>query len=150
MRLVGGIYEVKESTHIEAPPDGVWRAFERIDRWVSWGDAWLEASAPTGDPWRVGGRLRLVIKPWWRPVATEPSVAEIEPPGTVIWVSNSPGIQRQTTVHFDAEGGGTRAGISIWQEGSMQWALPFFSPSWALRRVLREWLAGLKADVEGG
>ena len=31
----------------------------------------------------------------------------------------------------------------------MQWTLPFFSPTWAVRSMLRQWLAGLKADAEG-
>ena len=148
MRVVAGVYEVKESAHIDAPPEVVWRAFTHIERWPEWGDSWIETSAPGGDPWRVGGRLRLVVKPWWRPLAIEPAVAEIDPPRTAIWVSNSGGVARQTTVHFDEDGEGIRAGISIRQEGPMQWTLPFFSPTWAVRRMLQEWLAGLKADAE--
>ncbi len=148
MHVVAAVYEVKESAHVEAPPDDVWRTFTRIERWATWGGAWIEAAAPAGDPWRAGGRLRLVVKPWWTPIVMEAAVAEVDPPRTAIWVSDSGGVARQTTVHFDDEGTGVRAGISLRQEGPMQWTLPFFSPTWAVRRMLREWLAGLKADAE--
>ena len=149
MHVVADVYEVKESAHVEAPPDDVWRAFTRIERWAAWGGSWIEASAPSGDPWHVGGRLRLVVKPWWQPIVLDAAVAEVDPPRAAIWVSDSGGVARQTTVHFDDEGTGVRAGISIRQEGPMQWTLPFVSPTWAVRRMLREWLAGLKADAEG-
>ena len=148
MHVVAAVYEVKESAHVEASPDDVWRAFTRIERWATWSGAWIEAAVPSGDPWRVGGRLRLVVKPWWTPIVMEAAVAEIDPPRAAIWVSNAGGIARQTTVHFDEEGTGVRAGISIRQEGPMQWTLPLISPTWAVRRMLQEWLAGLKADAE--
>ena len=148
MHVVAAVYEVKESAHVEAPPDDVWRAFTRVERWAHWGGAWIKAEAPAGDPWRVGGRLRLVVKPWWTPIAMEAAVAEIDSPRTAIWVSNAGGVARQTTVHFDEEGTGVRAGISLMQQGPMQWTLPFVSPTWAVRRMLQEWLAGLKADAE--
>ena len=148
MRIVAAVYEVKESAHIEATADDAWRSFARVERWSEWGGSWIETSAPSGDPWRVGGRLRLVLKPWWTPITMEAAVVEVDPPGTAIWVSDSGGIARQTTVHFDEEGTGVRAGISIRQEGPMQWTLPFFSPTRAVRGMLREWLAGLKADTE--
>ena len=77
----------------------------------------------------------VVVKPWWLPLATDPIVAESSPPGTIILVSDPPGIQRQTTVHFDRQDHGTHASISVWQQGFMQWTLPFYSPSWAFRQA---------------
>ena len=148
MLVVGTVYEVKESTYVNAPPDKVWAAFTRIERWVEWSQSWLEATPISNNPWSVGGRIRLVVKPWWLPLATDPIVAEISPPGTIILVSDPPGIQRQTTVHFDRQDHGTHASISVWQQGFMQWTLPFYSPSWALRRILQEWRVGLKSDSE--
>jgi len=81
---------------VVASPDECWRALADLGSWPRWFPFLRSArsldGATANDPWRVGGRMKLVfgLGPIRVPVTTV--VQEIEPPHKVRWLGKGFGV----------------------------------------------------------
>lgn len=133
------------TVEIHAPPDRVWAVLRDIERWPEWTPTVTSIQRVNRGPLAVGSRARI-RQPKLLPAVWQ--VTELEEGRSFTWVSRGPGV-RVTARHWvEANGGGSRATLSLHYAGLLG---PLFA---RLTRSLSEcYLAlearGLKARSEG-
>ncbi len=99
---------------IHAPPDQVWVVMSDVERWPGWTPTVTSIRRVDRGPLAVGSRARI-RQPKLPPA--EWQVTELDEGKGFTWVTRSPGV-RVTARHWvEADGGGSRATLSIQYAG---------------------------------
>lgn len=99
---------------IHAPPDRVWAVMSDIERWPEWTPTVASTQRVDRGPLAVGSRARI-RQPKLPPAVWQ--VTELDEGKGFTWVTRSPGV-RVTARHWvEANGGGSRATLSIQYAG---------------------------------
>jgi uncharacterized protein YndB with AHSA1/START domain len=135
---------VEQSTHIEAPPDLVWRATADVERWPAWTPTVTSVKRLSEAPWGLGSVARIK-----QPGQSEADwvVTRFDPGQCFAWETKRAGLRMVGRHEISAEGGGTR---NVLQADAHGFLAVFLWPVLrvALRRALMEENQGLKRYCE--
>ncbi len=99
---------------IHAPPDQVWVVMSDVERWPGWTPTVTSIQRVDRGPLAVGSRAHI-RQPKLPPAVWQ--VTELDEGKGFTWVTRSPGV-RVTARHWvEADGGGSRATLSIQYAG---------------------------------
>src|SRR4051794_14268186 len=103
--------EFSRSIDIAAPPDRVWGHMRDVERWNEWTPSIRGVRIFGGGPLRVGSRA-LVRQPKLPPAVWK--VSELDDAGrSFTWLSPAPGLLVRACHSVTAQGGGSRATLSL-------------------------------------
>lgn len=107
---------VKDTTHIDAPPELVWRVTQDVERWPEWTPTIASVVRVSQSPLGRGSVVK--IKQPGQPEA-EWTVTEFEPLERFAWATTRRGMQMVATHEIMPEGAGTRNVLIVEAEGPL-------------------------------
>jgi uncharacterized membrane protein len=135
---------VEQTTHIEAPPDVVWRVTADVERWPEWTPTVTSVKRLSEAPFGLGSVARIK-----QPGQSEADwvVTRFDPGQCFAWETKRTGLRLVGKHEISAEGGGTRNELRVHADGVLAVLLwPVLGV--ALRRALTEENQGLKKYCE--
>lgn len=134
----------EHSIHIDAPPDQVWSVLVDIERWPGWAPHVSRADRLENTDFGLRSTARLEIAGAPKSVWT---VTEFEDGKAFAWSSKTRGVRSDANHLLEPEGGGTRATLSVANNGLIATLLSPFITSVARRNLTAE-AEGLKRRCE--
>lgn len=104
------------TVQIDAPPDRVWGVMHDVERWHEWTPTMTSVRRTNEGPMRVGARARI-HQPRLPPA--EWTVTDWQEGTSFDWESRGPGVRVLAHHSVAANGGGTRATLSIQYSGML-------------------------------
>jgi uncharacterized membrane protein len=141
--------KLTDSIDIDAAPDIVWNVWRDVARWPEWTASVAKVELLDAGPLRVGVRAR--IRQPKLPIAVW-RVMSVNEPGNsddigFTWVSISPGSRVTGDHRIEANGGGSRAVLSVDFDGPLAVIVAFLTRRLS-QRYLRMEAIGLKKQSE--
>ena len=105
---------VRNSIHIDAPPDVVWRVGRDVERIPQWNTTAVAVRDVTGPLDQVGTRFTVESRIAGRPLAVMWEIREVEPPRYFVATATTPmGGSARQRVDYEPEDGGTRVTLDM-------------------------------------
>ena len=105
---------VRNSVHIDAPPDVVWRVGRDAERIPQWNTTAVAVRDVTGPLDQVGTRFTIESRIAGRPLAVMWEIREVEPPRYFVATATTPmGGSARQRVDYEPEDGGTRVTLDM-------------------------------------
>ena len=148
MTVIQKVSMVRETMHVEAPPEVVWRVFSQLDRRAEWNPVCQDVAVASRRSWELGMGFSFSVKPWWKTLRVRATVVDSNPPRQVVWIGRGLGIFGQHSFTFEPEDLGTFVTTTEIFGGPLQWAMPLVAPMGRIRWTFVQWLEALKREVE--
>lgn len=138
------VVRVEVTTEIAAPPDRVWPVLADVEGWSEWTASVRSIRLLDPGPLRVGSRARI-RQPRLPP--TTWTVTDLTEGESFRWVATGPGVRTAGTHRVTAATAGSRATVTLDQDGPVGRLLGVLTAG-LTRRYLAMEAAGLRSRAE--